>query len=122
MEGWRVDPDRVVGVLAGVDEEGARLGQLIADAEALAFEGGSSLVVDGRTALAQAWEAFLDDRRLVPGKLIHAVTTCSAAVSEATVAVVAGDAEMAANGGVAAQYALREWDIDSVHAYMDDGF
>jgi hypothetical protein len=118
MSGWRVDPDRVVGILAGVDDEGARLAQAVTDTDALAWNHAATLSVDGRTAVLHAWQAFFDDRRLVPGKLIHVVTRAASAVTEATTAVVAGDETMAGDSRRAEEYALENWGIDSPWAYQ----
>lgn len=117
MEGWRVDPDLVVGILAGIDDEGVDLALAAVSMNELAFEGGAGLKVDGRTTLANAWNAFLDDRRLVPGKLIHVLSSSAQSVTDATVSIVTGDEQMAGDGRDAETYALAEWGIDSSDAY-----
>lgn len=119
MSGWRVDPDRVIGILAGIDDEGVHLEQAVTDTDALAWENDAALSVDGRTRLLHAWQAFFDDRRLVPGKLIHVVTRSASAVTGATTAVVAGDDTMAGDTRQSEQHALDSWGIDSVLAYQD---
>ena len=96
-EGWRVDPDGVAGVLAGVDDTASKFEKSRAEIEQAAFEGGGTLVADGRTVLSSAWEVFLEDRRLVPGKIMYAINAAAGAVSDATVAVVAGDEQMASD-------------------------
>lgn len=118
MDGWRVDPDRVIGVLAGVDDEGAGLARAATDIDALAARGSAGLNPDGRTAVANAWQNFIDERRLVPGKLVHVLTSSARAVGEATVAVVAGDERMASDTRQVGQYALEQWGIETELAYM----
>lgn len=97
MTEWRVDPDGVLGVLAGVDDTAAGFETCRREIEDAAFHGGATLITDGRTALSSAWESFLDDRRLVPGKIMYAINAAAAAVGEATVAVVTGDEQMASD-------------------------
>lgn len=113
---YRVDPDRVIGVLAGVDDAGAGIAQAIIDMENLALEG-QSLVTDGRRTLASAWSDLLDERRYVPGTLAHVVAAAASAVSEATNAVVAGDVDMSVSTAEAESRALDEWGIDSSVSY-----
>lgn len=113
---YRVDPDRVIGVLAGVDDAGAGIAQAITDMEDLALEG-QSLVADGRRTLASAWGDLLDERRYVPGKLAHVVAAAASAVSEATTAVVTGDVDMSVTTAEAESRAMDEWGIDSLVAY-----
>lgn len=113
---YRVDPDRVIGVLAGVDDAGAGIAQAIDDMDALALEG-LSLTVDGRHSLASAWSDLLDERRYVPGKLAHVVAAAASAVSEATTAVVTGDVDMSVTTAEAESRALDEWGIDSSVSY-----
>ncbi|MFS0793908.1 hypothetical protein [Microbacterium sp. 1P10AE] len=116
MSDYRVDPDRVIGVLAGVDDAGAGIAQAIDDMDALALEG-LSLTVDGRHSLASAWSDLLDERRYVPGKLAHVVAGAASAVSEATTAVVTGDVDMSVTTAEAESRALDEWGIDSSVSY-----
>lgn len=113
---YRVDPDRVIGVLAGVDDAGAGIAQAIIDMENLALEG-QSLVTDGRRTLGSAWSDLLDERRYVPGTLAHVVAAAASAVSEATNAVVAGDVDMSVSTAEAESRALDEWGIDSSVSY-----
>lgn len=61
VEDYRVDPDRVIGVLASVDDAGAGIARAITDMDDLAMDG-QSLVVDGRRTLASAWGDLLDER------------------------------------------------------------
>ena len=117
MRDWNVDPDGVLGVLAGVDDQGPAFQSAHDDFDGLSSSGGS-LVVDGRDVLAQAWETFASDRRLVPGKLMHAVRSAAGAVSAATIAIVAGDDEMAEDQYAAGQYAEQEWGIAPAAAYQ----
>lgn len=113
---YRVDPDRVIGVLAGVDDAGAGISQAIDDMDSLALEG-QTLVVDGRRTLASAWSDLLDERRHVPGKLAHIVAAAASSVSEATTAVVTGDVDMSVTTAEAESRAMDEWGIDSLVAY-----
>jgi hypothetical protein len=122
MSGWRVDPDRVIGVLADIDDDGADLAQAGTDVQNLAWEGGAGLKADGRTTVANAWTAFLEDRSLVPGKLTHVLSSAAAAVTEATVSVVSGDEEMAGNGRDAEALALERWGIEPPAAYQSGPF
>lgn len=113
---YRVDPDRVIGVLAGVDDAGAGISQAIDDMDSLVVEG-QSLVVDGRRTLASAWSDLLDERRYVPGKLAHIVASAASSVSEATTAVVTGDVDMSVTTAEAESRAMDEWGIDSSVSY-----
>ncbi|WP_278101664.1 DUF6507 family protein [Microbacterium proteolyticum] len=116
VEDYRVDPDRVIGVLASVDDAGAGIARAITDMDDLAMDG-HSLVVDGRRTLASAWGDLLEERRSVPGKLAHTVAAAAAGVVEATTAVVAGDLDMSVSSREAESRALDEWGIDSPLAY-----
>lgn len=120
-EGWRVDPDGVAGVLAGVDDTASRFEKSRDEIEEAAFEGGETLIADGRTALSSAWEVFLEDRRLVPGKIMYAINAAAGAVSEATVSVVAGDEQMAGEMRAAAQRAEDAWGISPPPAAGSNG-
>jgi len=120
-EGWRVDPDGVAGVLAGVDDTASRFEKSRDEIEEAAFEGGETLIADGRTALSSAWEVFLEDRRLVPGKIMYAINAAAGAVSEATVAVVAGDEQMAGEIRTAARRAEDAWGISPTPAAGSNG-
>jgi hypothetical protein len=113
---YRVDPDRVIGVLASVDDAGVGIATAITDIDALSLEG-SSLSADGRRTLSAAWGEFLEERRLVPGKLAYIVAASATAVTEATAAVVTGDVEMSVTAGEAESRALDDWGIDSLDAY-----
>lgn len=63
VSGWRVDPARVPGVLAGVDEDGARLEQVVDATDEMVSNGLSSPQLDRGTAVASAWQDFFDERR-----------------------------------------------------------
>ncbi|WP_230007813.1 DUF6507 family protein [Microbacterium sp. Bi128] len=116
MSDYRVDPDRVIGVLAGADDAGAGIARAITDIEDLAMDG-QSLMADGRRTLASAWGDLLEERRSVPGKLAHTVAAAASAVSEATTAVVTGDLDMSVSSREAEARALDQWGIDSPLAY-----
>lgn len=122
MSDWRVDPDRVIGVLAGIDDDGIALTQAVTDVQSLAWEGGAGLKADGRTTVANAWNTFLDDRMLVPGKLIHVLSAAAVAVTSATTAVVAGDEQMAGDARNAEALALERWGIEPAAAYQGELF
>jgi hypothetical protein len=107
MSEWRVDPDGVLGVLKGLDDTAPYFERSRDAIEEAAFEGGVALVADGRRVLASAWNAFLEDRRLVPGKIMYAVNAAADAVGAATIAVVTGDETMA-DDLRAAEYAWRD--------------
>lgn len=118
MAEWRVDPDGVLGVLAGVDEQGLELVSAHDALDAAAADGGSTLSIDGRTTLSQAWDEFMSSRRLIPGKLMYVLKNSSAAVSDATVAVVTGDDQMSDDLSSAQQHAQDAWNIAPEHAYL----
>ncbi|MFK0403250.1 DUF6507 family protein [Microbacterium sp. NPDC090225] len=120
-EGWRVDPDGVAGVLAGVDDTASRFEKSRDEIEEAAFEGAETLIADGRTALSSAWEVFLEDRRLVPGKIMYAINAAAGAVSDATVAVITGDEQMAGEMRTAAQQAEDAWGISPPPAAGSNG-
>lgn len=115
-DGWSVDADRVLGILAGVDDAGSGLADAANGMDEMLYSA-SSLSVDGRTAVSNAWADFISERRLVPGKLMHLLASSANSVTEATVAVVAGDAEMETNAIAAEERARVEWGIESVAAY-----
>lgn len=117
MDDWRVDPDGVIGVLAGVDEQGPVFVSVHDEVTALAAEGGL-LSVDGRDAVASAWNAFFAERSLVPGKLMRAINSAAGAVSAATVAVITGDDEMSDDQYAAQQHAEDAWGIAIPAAYQ----
>ncbi|MBM3716201.1 MAG: hypothetical protein FJW64_10820 [Actinobacteria bacterium] len=108
MSHYRVDPDRVIGVLAGVDDVGAEMAPAISGMTDAALDG-DGLVVDGRRTLLAGWWAFLEDRRSVPGRLARVVAAAASAVSTATAAIVSGDVDMAVNATDAETRAVREW-------------
>jgi hypothetical protein len=121
VQGWRVDPDRVVGVLAGIDDDGAKLASTPKRADEL-YLAHASLRVDGRATVAHAWGGFLEERRRVPGALIGVLASSAEALTEATVAVVSGDELMAADFEGAEASALERWGIDSILAYGGGSF
>ena len=112
-DGWSVDPDRVAGVLAGIDDEGVHLATAAASLDEAVYAG-AGLSADGRTVLSNAWQAFLDERRLVPGQLMHVLAASAQSVTEAT---VARWTKKASDGRAAEATALDEWGIDSAAAY-----
>lgn len=112
MSTYRVDPDRVIGVLAGVDDAGAELTTAIAGMNDAAVDG-AHLVVDGRRTLFAGWWGFLEERRSVPGRLARAVASAAAAVNAATVAVVTGDVNMMLSTRDAEARAQDEWGFPS---------
>jgi hypothetical protein len=95
MNEWRVDADGVLGVLAGLDDQREEFESAHRKLEEAAFERSASLTVDGRTTVSAAWDRFMEERRLMPGRLMHSVASAAQAVGEATAAVIAGDEEMA---------------------------
>lgn len=115
MDQWRVDAEGVLGVLTGVDAAGPDFESAHRKIEEAAASG-SAVSLEGRTALSSAWDAFLAERSLVPGKVMHAVSSAAAALTEATAAVVAGDEQMTADTDGARRRA-EEWGIDSPDAY-----
>lgn len=119
MAGWSVDPDRVVGVLSAIDGDGGNLTLAVAEADSLIWDGGPQLQADGRTTLSNAWNYFLENRRDVPGKLIHVISSSAEAVTAATTAVVSGDEQMSSSAREAEAFALEEWGIDEVWAYTN---
>ncbi|GAB3630799.1 hypothetical protein GCM10027421_01520 [Microbacterium shaanxiense] len=121
MGQWRVDPDGVLGVLAGIDDLGPQFESAYTGIDDAATNGRAALTADGRTVLSSAWEAFMSQRRLVPGKLMHSVSGSAAAVGEATVAIVAGDEQMADNVSTAEKHAEDAWGIAPYAAYVTDG-
>ncbi|MEX0151662.1 MULTISPECIES: hypothetical protein [Microbacterium] len=108
MSHYRVDPDRVIGVLAGVDDAGAEMAPAISGMTDAALDG-EGLVVDGRRTLLAGWWAFLEERRSVPGRLARVVAAAASAVSAATVAIVTGDVDMGVSAAEAETRALTEW-------------
>lgn len=117
MYDWRVDPDGVVGVLAGVDDQGAAFEAVHEEVAALAADS-AALTVDGRDVLASAWNSFFSERSLVPGKLMYAINGAAGAVGAATVAVITGDDEMSEDQYAAAQHAEDAWGIAAPAAYQ----
>ena len=58
MSQWRVDPDGVLGVLAGIDDLGPDF-ESAQNGISEAASAASTLSVDGRTVLSSAWAAFI---------------------------------------------------------------
>ncbi|MFJ2367747.1 DUF6507 family protein [Microbacterium sp. NPDC087665] len=121
MTHWRVDPDGVLGVLAGIDDLGPDF-ESVQTGISEAAMAASTLSVDGRTALSSAWEAFMEMRSLVPGKIMHSVRVAASGVGSATTAIVAGDEEMAADTQAAQSRAEDAWGIALPSAYQTPGF
>jgi len=121
VEQWRVDPDGVLGVLAGIDDLGPQFESAYTDIDDAARSGEASLSADGRTVLSTAWDSFMSQRRLVPGKLMHSVSASAAAVGEATVAIVTGDEQMMENVAAAEKHAEDAWGIAPPAAYAAAG-
>jgi hypothetical protein len=118
MSDYRVDPDGVLGVLAGLDDLGTDFETAAVDVETAADDGAAALAIDDRTVMSRAWNSFMNERRSVPGKVMHTINVCSQAVSEATLAVVAGDEQMAAATSSAQAQTGSPWGIAPSHAYM----
>ncbi|MFS0853443.1 DUF6507 family protein [Microbacterium sp. 179-I 3D4 NHS] len=118
MSDYRVDPDGVLGVLAGLDDIGADFGTAAVDVDTAADDGATALAIDDRTVMSRAWKSFMNERRSVPGKIMHTINVCSQAVSEATLAVVAGDDQMATATVSAQAQTGSPWGIAPSHAYM----
>ncbi|MBQ3358769.1 MAG: hypothetical protein IJG47_07705 [Microbacterium sp.] len=95
MSEYRVDPDGVLGVLAGLDDLESEFESAHRDIDTAATDGPSALTVDGRKVLARAWETFMEQRQRVPGKVMHVINTSAQAVSNATLEIVSGDEQMA---------------------------
>lgn len=120
MSQWRVDPDGVVGVLAGIDDLGPDFEAVqrgIRDAASTA----SALSVDGRAVMSGAWDAFMESRSLVPGKIMHEVAAAASGVGAATAAIIAGDEEMAVGTHAAQSHAEDAWGIAPLSAYLTAG-
>ncbi|MGO2750184.1 MAG: DUF6507 family protein [Pseudoclavibacter sp.] len=116
MAEWRVDPDGVMGVLAGLDELGASF-EAASTAAADAASGSSSLVVDARPVMSEAWSSFMTERSTVPGKVMFSVCDAAQSLAEATSAVVAGAELMSAETTAASAHAFDAWGIAVPSAY-----
>lgn len=92
---YRVDPDGVLGLLAGLDELGGSFESAHREIDQAAAEGTAALTVDGRTTVASAWRTFMEDRRMVPGAIMYSINSSARAVGGATVAIITGDEQMA---------------------------
>lgn len=121
MDGWDVDPDGVLGVLAGLDQLGSSFESARTEATALRSDGAAALCADGRTVVSDAWAQLMDLRALVPGKLMFVLSRSAAAVGEATVEVVLGDDEMARTATEAERHAQEAWGILPLPVYQDPG-
>lgn len=115
---WRVDPDRVLGILAGIDEDGARLVTASDEAREIAASS-SSLQVDGRSVMSSAWSTFWAERQSVPGKMVTVIGRAAEGVSAATVDIIAGDTNMAQTEEEAAAHALDAWGIHQMGDYIN---
>ena len=121
MSTWGVDPDRVVGILAGVDVEGETLCRAFRDMDTLSSESTSGLAPDGRTSVESAWKDFLSERHRVPGILLRALSRAAGSLTKATDAVVTGDEQMATTMRSTEVNAFERWGIDSADAYQAPG-
>lgn len=119
---WSADAAGVAGILAMIDDYGNALEQAkkkFSDAE---NEGSSGLVIEGRTEMRSGWSAFATEREDVPRKLMWMLQHRCSQVIEASVAVLAGDGEMADTHESAAAFAESEWNILSGYQYNADQF
>ncbi|MFJ2368107.1 hypothetical protein [Microbacterium sp. NPDC087665] len=121
MSEYRVDADGVLGILAGLDDLGGEFEKAVRDIDEVADDGTTALAIDDRTVMSRAWTAFMDERRSVPGKVIHTINVSSHAVSEATLAIVAGDEQIATDTEAAQDHAEDAWGIAPSLAYMPGG-
>lgn len=115
MDDWTVDADGVLALLTSIDTVGPDFERAHRDITDAA-ESGSTLSVGGRTVVKAAWTAFIEDRALVPGKIMHEVAAAASAVSAATTALVAGDEQMSLDTR-AAQQRAEDWGIAPAEAY-----
>ena len=122
MEEWDVDPDGVLGVLAGLDQLGPAFESAQTEATALRGDGTAALSADGRTVVSDAWARLMDRRALVPGKLMFVLSRASAGVGDATVEIVLGDEEMARTAAEAERHAEDSWGIPPLPVAQDPGF
>lgn len=118
MSEYRVDPDGVLGILAGLDDLGDEFEKSVRDVEEVADDGATALAIDDRTVMSRAWTAFMDERRSVPGKIIHTINVSSQAVTEATLTIVAGDEQVAHDTTRAQSESQNPWGIAPSYAYM----
>ena len=117
---WSVDAAGVAGILAMIDDYGNALEaakKKFSDAE---NQGNSGLVIDGRTELRDGWSTFATEREDVPRKLMWMLQHRCNQVIEASVAVLAGDGEIADTHERAETYAETEWNILPGHRYNAD--
>lgn len=105
-----------MGVLAGLDELGASF-EAASTAAADAASGSSSLVVDARPVMSEAWSSFMTERSTVPGKVMFSVCDAAQSLAEATSAVVAGAELMSAETTAASAHAFDAWGIAVPSAY-----
>ncbi|MGN7966204.1 MULTISPECIES: DUF6507 family protein [Microbacterium] len=119
MGQWSVDAEGVLGVVTGVDTAGPDCEKAHRDITDAA-DSGATLSVGGRTVLSAAWETFIEDRALVPGKIMHTIAAAAGALSEATSALVAGDEQMSLDIN-AAQRTAESWGIAPPRAYNPSG-
>lgn len=119
---WSVDPAGVMGVLAQVDDEGNALERASNEFGDLHGRGVADLSIVGRTSASDAWAVFCSERTDVPRKLMRMIQHRGSQVAEASVAVLAGDAQMGDDVANAETRAMHEWDIASKYAYNADAF
>ncbi|MFK0403220.1 DUF6507 family protein [Microbacterium sp. NPDC090225] len=115
MGDWTVDADGVLALLTSIDTAGPDFERAHRDVTDAA-ESGTTLSVGGRTVVKTAWTTFIEDRALVPGKIMHEVAAAASAMSEATAALVAGDEQVSLDTR-AAQSRAEGWGIAPVEAY-----
>ncbi|MFF7294064.1 DUF6507 family protein [Microbacterium sp. NPDC008134] len=115
MDDWNVDADGVLALLTSIDTVGPDFERAHRDITDAA-ESGAALAAGGRTVVKTAWTTFIEDRSLVPGKIMHEVAAAASAVSEATAALVAGDEQMSLDT-TAAQSRAESWGIAPTEAY-----
>lgn len=118
MSEYRVDPDGVLGILAGLDDLGDEFEKAGRDVEQVADDGATALAIDDRTVMSRAWNTFMDDRRSVPGKIMHTINVSAQAVGEATLEIVTGDVQMATDTTQAQGGIQNPWGIAPSYAYM----
>lgn len=117
---WSVDPAGMMGVLAQVDDEGNALERAANDFDELSSRGSADMSAVGRSVVSDAWAGFCSERTDVPRTLMWMVQHRCRQVSEAAVAVLAGDAEMDDDIASAETRAMREWGIASRYVYNAD--
>lgn len=120
MTRWSVDPDGVLGVLAGVDDLGPDFESAQSQISAAAMSA-STLSVDGRSVLSRAWDTFMESRALVPGKIMYSLNAAASGVGSAMIAVVVGDEQMVTDTQAAEARAEDAWGIPPAGALYTSG-